>query len=156
MKKTALISILLLISASLCAQENLTPPYLIPIVLFYATENTQSLLSFQFSAGFNLWAGERHINLREIWNNGDIQIPEEVSRNSVVTLYNGKEYSVDVVFLSLIWNNASLSFGWDSELFKKLIHNNVHYVLNDGSLPILDRPDRFYVEFKIGQIDDLF
>lgn len=127
-----------------------------PITLFYATENTQSLLSFQFSAGFNLWAEERHINLREIWNNGDIQIPEEVSRNSVVTLYNGKEYSADVVFLSLIWNNVSISAGWDSELFKKLIHNNVHYVLNDGALPILDRPDRFYIEFKIGQIDDLF
>ncbi len=108
------------------------------------------------SAGFNLWAGERHINLREIWNNGNIQIPEEVSRDKIVTLYNGKEYAVDVVFLSLIWNNASLSFGWDSELFKKLIHNNVHYVLNDGSLPILDRPDRFFIEFRIGLADDLF
>jgi len=108
------------------------------------------------SAGFNLWAGERHINLWEIWNNGDIQIPEEVSRNSVVTLYNGKEYSVDVAFFSLIWNNMSMSIGWDSELFKKLIHNNVHYVLNDGALPILERPDRFFIEFKIGNIDDLF
>lgn len=108
------------------------------------------------STGFNLWAGERRINLLEIWNKGDIQIPSEIARGETVTLFNGKEYAVDVVFLSLIWNNLSLSFGYDSEIFKKIIHNSVHYVLDDGNLPILDRPDRFFIEFRIGLVDDLF
>lgn len=108
------------------------------------------------SSGFNLWAGERHIDLWEIWNNGKIKIPDEVHRGETVTLYNAKEYAVDVVYVSFVLNNYSLSFGYDSELFKRLIHNNIHYILNDGNIPIIDRPDRFYILFKIGFIDDLF
>ena len=107
------------------------------------------------SLGFNLWAGERN-NLWSISENGCIEIADEVNRENVVTLYNAKEYSVDLVFLSLIFNNYSLSFGYDSELFKEAIHNNIHYVLNDGSLPVLDRPDKFYIEFRIGLPHNLF
>jgi hypothetical protein len=108
------------------------------------------------SSGFNLWAGERYINLWEIWNNGNIKMPDEVHRGETVTLYNAKEYAVDVIYLSLIFDNYSLSFGYDSELFKKLIHNNIHYILNDGNIPFVDRPNQFYVLFKIGFTDDLF
>ncbi len=106
------------------------------------------------SLGFSLWAGERK-NLWG-WKNGALYVSDEVSRENTVTLYNGKNYSVDVVYVSFLFNNYSLSVGYDSELFKKLIHNNIHYVLNDGSLPIIDRADRIYILFQIGLPDDLF
>ena len=107
------------------------------------------------SIGFNLWAGER-ANLWRISDGGSIEISGEVNRDNAVTLYNAGEYSVDLVYLSLVYNNFSLSFGYDSEFFKEAIHNNIHYVLNDGYFPVLERPDRFYIEFKIGLLDDLF
>ena len=111
---------------------------------------------FGFSIGFNLWAGERDINLLEIWNGGDFRIPDEIHRGHTVTLYNGKQYSADVVYVSLLCNNLSLSIGYDSEYIKQLIQNNVHFVLNDGNLPILNRPDRLFIELRIGMPDDLY
>lgn len=108
------------------------------------------------SFGFNLWAGERIIDLWKIWNDGNIQIPDEVHRGQTVTLYEGKEYSTDVVYISFVYNDMSFSIGYDSEIFKQLIQNNMHYLLNDGNLPILERPDRFFIEFRIGMLDDLY
>jgi hypothetical protein len=108
------------------------------------------------SIGFNLWAGERIVDLCKIWNHGNIQVPAEVQRGQTVTLYGGKQYSTDVVYLSFVYNDISCSIGYDSEIFKQLIQNNVHYLLNDGNLPILDRPDRVFFELRIGMLDDLF
>lgn len=108
------------------------------------------------SAGFALWAGERKIDLSVMWNGGDIRIPEEMHRGRTVSLHNGRQYSLDVVYLSFIYGMGSLSFGYDSELFKKAIHNTIHFILNDGNIPIVDRPDRFFMEFRIGFPDDLF
>lgn len=108
------------------------------------------------SAGFLIWAGERKFDLISIWNNGDINIPSEVSRGETVTLYNGKEYATNIVFASISFNNLSLSVGYDSELFKKMIHNNIHYLIDDGNLPSIDREDRIFIEFKIGLPDKLF
>jgi hypothetical protein len=109
-----------------------------------------------FSFGFDLWAGKRDINPLEIWNGGDIRIPAEIHRGQTVTLHNGREYSADVVYISLLFDDLSLSIGYDSEYIKQLIQNNVHYLLNDGNLPILNRPDRVFIEFRIGIPDDLY
>lgn len=109
-----------------------------------------------FSAGFTLWAGERKFDLIDIWNNGDTNIPAEVSRGETVTLYNGKEYATDIVYGSISFNNLSLSVGYDSELFKELIHNNIHYLIDDGNLPEVDREPRIFIEFRIGLPDKLF
>jgi hypothetical protein len=111
---------------------------------------------YGLSLGFNLWAGQRIIDLVQIWNGGNIQLPEEKRRGNTVALYNGKDYSTDVIYLSLIYNNMSFSVGYDSERIKQLIQNNVHFILDDGNLPLLDRPDRLFLEFKIGLLDELY
>lgn len=108
------------------------------------------------SLGFSIWAGERKFDLNDIWNDGNIDIPDEVSRGETVTLYNGKEYATNIVYGAITFNNISLSVGYDSEIFKQLIHNNIHYLIDDGNLPSIDRDDKFYIEVKIGLQDLLF
>lgn len=109
-----------------------------------------------FSGGFSIWAGERKFDLEDIWNGGDINIPDEVKRGETVTLYHGKEYATNIVYGAISFNNISLSLGWDSELFKKGIHNSIHYLINDGNLPSVDREDRIFLELKIGLQDLMF
>lgn len=108
------------------------------------------------SLGFSIWAGERKFDLLDIWNDGNIDIPDEVNRGETVTLYNGKEYATNIVYGAITFNNISLSIGYDSELFKQLIHNNIHYLIDDGNLPSIERDDKFYIEVKIGLQDLLF
>ncbi len=117
----------------------------------YALENSV----IGCSLGFTLWAGERQ-NLWGFSNDGDFYISDEAGRENTVTFISAGEYAADVVYLSFIYNNYSLSIGYDSELFKQYIHNSIHYVLDDAMLPIFDRPDRFYISFRIGFPDDLF
>lgn len=109
-----------------------------------------------FSSGFYIWAGERKFNLVDIWNNGNIKIPKEVSRGETVTLYNAKEYATNIVYGSISFNNISLSIGYDSEKFKKLIHNNIHYLIDDGNIPSVEKEDKLFIEFRIGLPDKLF
>lgn len=108
------------------------------------------------SGGLSIWTGERKFDLADIWNNGDINIPEEVNRGETVTLYNAKEYAINIVYGSMSFNNMSLSVGYDSEKFKELIHNNIHYLMDDGNIPSVERVDRFFIEFRIGLPDKLF
>ncbi len=103
------------------------------------------------AAGFNLWAGQRVFDIAQIWNGGDIAWPTEMARGQTVSLYYAGEYAVDVVYVCLLFDHCALSAGYDSELFKRLIHNSIHWILNDGNLPEVDRPDRFYLEFRIGE-----
>ncbi len=107
-------------------------------------------------AGFSIWAGERIFDVVELWNDGDIIIPEEVNRGETVTLHNGKEYGTNIAYAAVSFNNLSISFGYDSEVLKKAIHNNIHYLIDDGNLPPIDREDKIYFEFKIGLPDTLF
>ncbi len=116
----------------------------------YALEN--SIIGC--SLGFTLWAGERK-NLWGFSNDGDFYISDEAGRENTVTFISAGEYAADVVYLSFIYDNYILSFGYDSELFKQYIHNSIHYVLDDVLLPIFDRPDRFYISFKFGFPDDI-
>ncbi|MBN2617594.1 MAG: hypothetical protein JXR64_04705 [Spirochaetales bacterium] len=108
------------------------------------------------SAGFSIWAGERIFNLEDIWNNGNINIPDEVHRGETVTLYNGKDYATNIVYASISFNNLSISFGYDSNIFRQAIHNNIHYLINDGNLPDNNRADKIYFEVKIGLPDLMF
>lgn len=124
------------------------------VKLSYYREVKNNLLGV--SAGFSIWAGERKFDLEKIWNNGNVDIPNEVNRGETVTLYNGKEYATNIIYASISINNISISIGYDSEKYKKIIHNNIHYLIDDGNLPSIDREDRIFLEFKIGLQDKLF
>lgn len=106
--------------------------------------------------GFSIWAGERKFDLVDIWNNGDINIPDEVNRGKTVTLHNGGEYATNIVYGSISFNNISFSLGYDSEFFKKGIHNSIHYLIDDGNLPSIDRDDLIFIEVKFGLQDLMF
>jgi hypothetical protein len=103
--------------------------------------------------GFKLWTGERKFTFLV---DGEFVWPEEVNRDSVATLYYGNEYSHGVLFASFVINEFTISIGWDSEKVRDLFQNSVHFILNDAEVPLLERADRFYIEFKMFGFSSLY
>ena len=63
---------------------------------------------------------------------------------------------MDAVYASVLLGSWSLSVGYDSEIFKAGVHNPIHWILDDAKLPILDRPDRYFIELRLNDSESLF
>lgn len=88
--------------------------------------------------GFMLWTGKKD-GLSPLTRGGVYNFSGQF----------GGEYSHGIVFLSFMMNEFKLTLGYDSEAIRTAIQNTIHWMVNDGSIPALNREDRFYLQFGV-------
>lgn len=101
--------------------------------LFAARQRT-----FGVGFGLELWMGTTE-GLGHL-NRGDIYDMEE---------QHGGHWSHGIAYVSLIWEFVRLDIGWDSEQIRELFQNRLHELLDDGRIPLLDRPDRVFIQMTL-------
>jgi hypothetical protein len=68
----------------------------------------------------------------------------------------GAGYSAGIIYVGFRLGYLRLELGWDSEQIRDLLQNGTHYLIDDGIVPLVDRPDRPYVLFTIYPDGDLY
>jgi len=68
----------------------------------------------------------------------------------------GVNDSAGVLYLACRRGAISLELGWDSEFIRNVLQNGVHWLIDDGIVPLVDRPDRPYVLFTLYPDGDLY
>lgn len=91
--------------------------------------------------GLTLWTGTRGLT-------------ENLERGETYDLTgrHGAEFSHGILYAAVILDGLKLSAGWDSEGIRDFFQNGVHRLINEGSMPLLDRPPRFYFQVNLGGI----
>ena len=78
---------------------------------------------------------------------GETPRPNDLTRDDVYDLStrHGGEYSHGIVYGALFYRRFRLLVGWDSERIRDVIQNNLHYLIDNGSIPPLARKSRFFL-----------
>lgn len=96
------------------------------------------------AAGLKLWTGAAIGNLKrgEFY---DMSLSPVGSDRSAGILYGG--FRIDFLGVEL---------GWDAESIRNFFQNGLHALMDDGSVPLVDRPDRLYVAVTLYRDGDLY
>lgn len=68
----------------------------------------------------------------------------------------GVNDSAGVLYLALRRAAIRLELGWDSEAIRNFLQNGLHWLINDGNVPLVDRPDRPYFLLSLYPDGDLY
>lgn len=100
-----------------------------------------------FTAGEDVWGGAFGFKL---WTGTLDGLPRAYGGESYdMSGQFGGNYSSGILYVSIIRNEWKLSLGWDSENIRDLLQNKAHeYWWDCGTIPLVDRPDRFYIQFS--------
>lgn len=97
--------------------------------------------AYGVNLGFRLWTG-RLDGTKFLNSLGQ----EEYSLNGY-----GGEYSHGILYLQILVDHFGLSFGYDSERIRDLIQNGWHDFYGRPSVPLVDREDRFFIQFSYNE-----
>lgn len=61
----------------------------------------------------------------------------------------GGEYSLGLLYGSLIFNCFKFSIGYDSDRIRTFFQNGMHKIMDNGMVPGVRRDDRVYIDFSI-------
>ena len=90
--------------------------------------------------GARIWTGAHPLNdTLEDQRGNEIDISQNI----------GGAYTHGLLYGSIYFNSLKLSVGWDSEEIRGVIQNGWHYLVNESPITLIDRPDRFYIQFEI-------
>lgn len=91
-----------------------------------------------YSVGMKLWHGDYSKQLY-------------LSRTQSYVLEGtyGGNYTLGLLYLSIVYNCFRFSLGYDSEKIRMYFQNGMHKIMNNGMVPHVDRADRMYLEFSI-------
>ncbi|MBU1240909.1 hypothetical protein KKF84_07175 [Myxococcota bacterium] len=89
---------------------------------------------------------------------GETPRPNDMTRDDVYDLSNrhGGAYSHGILYGAIFFRRFRLSVGWDSEKSRDVIQNNLHYLINDGKVPPLDRKSRFFLLLSLNTLYSLY
>lgn len=96
--------------------------------------------------GTKIWTGSTYGS--EIYHRGQV-----IVMNSSLP---GVNDSAGVLYLACRRGAVRLELGWDSEAIRNVLQNGLHWLINDGIVPLVDRPDRPYVLFTLYPDGDLY
>jgi len=82
---------------------------------------------------------------------GETPRPNDLTRDDVYDLSgrHGGAYSHGILYGALFYRRFKLAVGWDSEKIRDKIQNSLHYLIDDGRIPPLDRRSRFFVTLSV-------
>ena len=96
--------------------------------------------------GTKLWTGST-------FGNGVYHRGQTIVMN---TSLPGADDSAGVLYLAFRRGSIRLELGWDSEYIRNVFQNSVHWLINDGNVPLVDRPDRPYFLLSLYPDGDLY
>lgn len=68
----------------------------------------------------------------------------------------GAEYSHGILYAAAAFDGLRLEAGYDSEQIRDAIQNNLHWIINNARVPLLDRPSRFFMRFSLNWVCALY
>ena len=96
--------------------------------------------------GTKIWTGST-------FGHGPFYRGEVIDMN---TSLPGVNDSAGVLYVACRWGAIRLELGWDSEAIRNALQNGLHWLIDDGIVPLVDRPDRPYILFTLYPDGDLY
>ncbi|HUW39769.1 MAG TPA: polymorphic toxin type 23 domain-containing protein [Rectinemataceae bacterium] len=96
--------------------------------------------------GTKIWTGSTY-------GSGYFHRGEVIVMNSALP---GVNDSAGVLYLAVRRGAVRLELGWDSEAIRNVLQNGLHWLIDDGIVPLVDRPDRPYFLLTLYPDGDLY
>lgn len=103
-------------------------------------------LPLVLALGLKLWTGST-------WGESSLSYPEVYS---MAWNADARYRSAGLLYLGLGLGPLRIELGWDSESIRDLFQNKVHFLIDDGVVPLVDRADRPYLAVKFHPNGDLY
>lgn len=116
------------------------------VELAYATRPAGLPLALVLALGLKLWTGST-------WGQPRLSYPEAYSMDWNA---DARYRSAGLLYLGLGLGPLRVELGWDSESIRDLFQNGVHFLIDDGVVPLVDRADRPYIAVKFRPDGDLY